>query len=130
MLLRACPGLPVLTAWALRSTVSSVAVISGEDEDAVRGNRDAGRLAHAVHRRAISIDATGVALGPRVREVVVNVAVEHLVPVTGAREADCVAMVVEGLFAQAHDDDHITAYAGQPPAWVPQLIGFLVHVPG
>src|ERR1700750_2872396 len=59
--------------------------------------------------------AIGVALGPRVREVVVNVAVEHLVPVTGAWEADCVAMVVAGLFAQAHDDDHITAYAGQPP---------------
>ena len=43
--------------------------------------------------------------------MVVDVAVEHFVPVTGAWKADCVAVVVEGLFAQAYDDDYVAAYA-------------------
>ncbi len=89
-------------------------MVGSEHDDAVRGDGDARRLAHAMHRPAIGIDATRVALGPRIGGVIIDVAAEHFVPVAWPGEAERVAVIREGPFTEADDHNHIPPHAGEP----------------
>ena len=67
-----------------------------------------------MHGRPVGANAARVALHPGIGEVVVQVAIEHLMPVAGQREAQFVAVIIEGGLAEAEDNHDVAAHARHP----------------
>src|SRR5437899_2875992 len=102
-----------LTGWKPVPQLA-VAEIAREDEETVRGNRDASGVRQTVHAAAIRGHAARIALRVGIEKVVVDVAVEDFLPVATAEKAEPVAVIVERVFMQARDDHDIASDAGQP----------------
>ena len=63
---------------------------------------------------SVGRDAAGIALRVWIEPWIVNVAVEHFVPVATARKAEAIAVIVKRALVQARDHDHIAANPRQP----------------
>src|SRR5207245_1046412 len=86
-----------LTGWKPVPQLA-VAEIAREDEETVRGNRDASGVRQTVHAAAIRGHAARIALRVGIEKVVVDVAVEDFLPVATAGKAEPVAVIVERVF--------------------------------
>ena len=59
-------------------------------------------------------DPARIALGARIKEVIVNITVEYLLPPAIARKAQTVAVIVKRVLIEAGDDHDVAAELRQP----------------
>ena len=93
-------------------SVLSPSIGSGEDQCRVRGNFDARGVDIHAAGRSVRDDATVVAGNPRVREVIVIIAIKNLFPMAGPGEFDRV--VVKRVLVEARNYDQVTALTYDP----------------
>ena len=94
------------------SRTESVARVASEDHHPVRGNYDRGRRGQTMHRRAGSRNRSAVARDHWIDEVIVNVTVEDLEPLSLSGKTDLVA-VPRRLVERCHHDN-VASEAGNP----------------
>src|SRR5438552_3497157 len=77
-----------------------------------RPTRPPGR--QTVPSRSVGDDPAGIALRIRIEPLVIDVAIEHFVPMAAAGKTEAITVIVERALVQARDDHDIAADARQP----------------
>src|SRR6266550_2641720 len=91
--------------------LSEIPPVAREDQNTVCRQCDFRRGRQTVPSRSVGDDTARIALRIRIEPLVIDVAIEHFVPMAAAGKAKAITVIVERALVQARDDDHVAADA-------------------